>query len=117
MERLLVTGGAGFIGSNFVHHLVDHTDLQVTVLEYDVPAAADAPGDGTLTYRLDATPQGMVIPEAVSVTVRWPKGYDVSELPEGWVRSRRGVASYDVAALVTQPSFSITGSAAAASAP
>ena len=23
MERLLVTGGAGFIGSNFVHHLVD----------------------------------------------------------------------------------------------
>ena len=26
MERLLVTGGAGFIGSNFVHHLVDHTD-------------------------------------------------------------------------------------------
>ena len=33
MERLLVTGGAGFIGSNFVHHLVDHTDLQVTVLD------------------------------------------------------------------------------------
>ena len=33
MERLLVTGGAGFIGSNFVHHLVEHTDLQVTVLD------------------------------------------------------------------------------------
>ena len=33
MERLLVTGGAGFIGSNFVHHLVDHTDLQITVLD------------------------------------------------------------------------------------
>ena len=33
MERLLVTGGAGFIGSNFVHHLVQHTDLQVTVLD------------------------------------------------------------------------------------
>ena len=33
MERLLVTGGAGFIGSNFVHPLVEHTDLQVTVLD------------------------------------------------------------------------------------
>jgi dTDP-glucose 4,6-dehydratase len=28
-----VTGGAGFIGSNFVHHLVEHTDHRVTVLD------------------------------------------------------------------------------------
>ena len=27
MARLLVTGGAGFIGSNFVHYVIDHTDL------------------------------------------------------------------------------------------
>jgi dTDP-glucose 4,6-dehydratase len=33
MESLLVTGGAGFIGSNFVHHLVEHTDLHVIVLD------------------------------------------------------------------------------------
>ncbi|MBB5743392.1 dTDP-glucose 4,6-dehydratase [Microbacterium ginsengiterrae] len=33
MMRLLVTGGAGFIGSNFVHHVIDHTDHQVTVLD------------------------------------------------------------------------------------
>ena len=33
MARLLVTGGAGFIGSNFVHHVVDHTDHHVTVLD------------------------------------------------------------------------------------
>lgn len=33
MARLLVTGGAGFIGSNFVHHLVKHTDHHVTVLD------------------------------------------------------------------------------------
>ncbi|WP_203136360.1 dTDP-glucose 4,6-dehydratase [Microbacterium sp. JZ31] len=33
MARLLVTGGAGFIGSNFVHHVVAHTDDQVTVLD------------------------------------------------------------------------------------
>ena len=31
--RLLVTGGAGFIGSNFVHHVLDHTDHHVTVLD------------------------------------------------------------------------------------
>jgi len=33
MARLLVTGGAGFIGSNFVHHVVQHTDHVVTVLD------------------------------------------------------------------------------------
>jgi dTDP-glucose 4,6-dehydratase len=33
MGRLLVTGGAGFIGSNFVHHVIDHTDHHVTVLD------------------------------------------------------------------------------------
>ena len=33
MNRLLVTGGAGFIGSNFVHHVVNHTDFHVTVLD------------------------------------------------------------------------------------
>jgi dTDP-glucose 4,6-dehydratase len=31
--RILVTGGAGFIGSNFVHHLVGETDHTVTVLD------------------------------------------------------------------------------------
>jgi dTDP-glucose 4,6-dehydratase len=33
VTRLLVTGGAGFIGSNFVHHVVGHTDAEVTVLD------------------------------------------------------------------------------------
>lgn len=33
MSRLLVTGGAGFIGSNFVHHVVSTTDHHVTVLD------------------------------------------------------------------------------------
>ena len=33
MQRILVTGGAGFIGSNFVHHVVGHTDAAVTVLD------------------------------------------------------------------------------------
>jgi dTDP-glucose 4,6-dehydratase len=31
--NILVTGGAGFIGSNFVHYLLDNTDHDVTVLD------------------------------------------------------------------------------------
>lgn len=33
MKQILVTGGAGFIGSNFVHYLMDNTDVSVTVLD------------------------------------------------------------------------------------
>ena len=33
MSALLVTGGAGFIGSNFVRHVLDRTDHTVTVLD------------------------------------------------------------------------------------
>ena len=33
MQKLLVTGGAGFIGSNFVHFVLERTDTQVTVLD------------------------------------------------------------------------------------
>jgi dTDP-glucose 4,6-dehydratase len=33
VDRILVTGGAGFIGSNFVHHVVRNTDTFVTVLD------------------------------------------------------------------------------------
>ena len=47
---MLVTGGAGFIGANFVRHLVDHTDARVTVLDKLTYAAspealADLPAD------------------------------------------------------------------------
>ncbi|WP_028654669.1 dTDP-glucose 4,6-dehydratase [Nocardioides sp. J54] len=50
MHRILVTGGAGFIGSNFVHHVVRHTDAAVTVLDKMTYAAsreslAGLPGD------------------------------------------------------------------------
>ena len=33
MAHLLVTGGAGFIGSNFVHYAVERTDHHITVLD------------------------------------------------------------------------------------
>jgi dTDP-glucose 4,6-dehydratase len=38
---LLVTGGAGFIGSNFVHHVVNNTELSVTVLDKLTYAASE----------------------------------------------------------------------------
>ena len=40
--RLLVTGGAGFIGSNFVHFLARQTDARVTVLDKLTYAASEA---------------------------------------------------------------------------
>lgn len=46
MSRLLVTGGAGFIGSNFVHHVVAHTDHTVTVLDKLTYAGNRASLDG-----------------------------------------------------------------------
>jgi dTDP-glucose 4,6-dehydratase len=33
MQKLLVTGGAGFIGSNFVHYVLQNTEDHVTVLD------------------------------------------------------------------------------------
>jgi len=46
MDRLLVTGGAGFIGSNFVHHLIRTTDVTVTVLDKLTYAASRESLDG-----------------------------------------------------------------------
>jgi dTDP-glucose 4,6-dehydratase len=46
MNRVLVTGGAGFIGSNFVHHLVEFTDATVTVLDKLTYAASRESLDG-----------------------------------------------------------------------
>jgi dTDP-glucose 4,6-dehydratase len=50
VQEILVTGGAGFIGSNFVHYLVEHTDARITVLDKLTYAAskeslADLPDD------------------------------------------------------------------------
>jgi len=41
VQRILVTGGAGFIGANFVHHLVEHTEAVVTVLDKLTYAASE----------------------------------------------------------------------------
>ena len=46
MQKLLVTGGAGFIGSNFVRYVVENTDRHVTVLDKLTYAVNRASLDG-----------------------------------------------------------------------
>jgi dTDP-glucose 4,6-dehydratase len=65
MAHLLVTGGAGFIGSNFVHHVVAHTDHRVTVLDALTYAGNLASLDGLPEDRVsivkgDITDAGLV---------------------------------------------------------
>ena len=51
--RLLVTGGAGFIGSNFVHHVIAQTDHHVTVLDKLTYAGNRASLDGLPSQRME----------------------------------------------------------------
>ncbi|WP_087485834.1 dTDP-glucose 4,6-dehydratase [Brachybacterium massiliense] len=51
-RHLLVTGGAGFIGSHFVHHVVEHTDDTVTVLDKLTYAGDEAFLDGLSDSRV-----------------------------------------------------------------
>lgn len=63
--RLLVTGGAGFIGANFVHQTVrEHTDVKVTVLDsltYAGDEASLAPSASAIRFvRGDITDAALV---------------------------------------------------------
>ncbi|MCR2785209.1 MULTISPECIES: dTDP-glucose 4,6-dehydratase [unclassified Microbacterium] len=65
MRNLLVTGGAGFIGSNFVHHVLSNTDDNVTVLDsmtYAANAAslAGLPEDRMRLVRGDIADRALV---------------------------------------------------------
>ncbi len=51
VKNLLVTGGAGFIGSNFVHYLMEHTDASVTVLDKLTYAGNRASLEGLPSHR------------------------------------------------------------------
>ena len=53
MAHYLVTGGAGFIGSNFVHQLVRETDHSVTVLDKLTYAGNRASLDGLPAERVE----------------------------------------------------------------
>ncbi len=50
--RILVTGGAGFIGSNFVHHVLGASDHEVTVIDKLTYAGNRASLDGLPASRL-----------------------------------------------------------------
>ena len=52
MATYLVTGGAGFIGANFVHYVLRHTDDRVTVLDKLTYAGNRASLDGLPEHRL-----------------------------------------------------------------
>ncbi|MBC2931633.1 DUF4012 domain-containing protein [Nocardioides sp. zg-1228] len=74
---------------------------------YVVPAAA-VDRDGALAYRLAIDPQGMVDPQDVRVTVRFPRGYAVdAELPEGWSSAGGRVARYRSDALESVESYEV----------
>lgn len=73
MARLLVTGGAGFIGSNFVRHVVTHSDHHVTVLDNLTYAGNHASLDGLPDNRVrfvlgDITDAALVNELVASVT-------------------------------------------------
>ena len=69
MDRLLVTGGAGFIGSNFVHHVVGHTDARVTVLDKMTYAASREALAGLPEDRVELVVGDVADPEAVDTLV------------------------------------------------
>jgi len=64
-----VTGGAGFIGSNFVHHLVNNTEYKVSVLDALTYAGNRASIDGLPANRVDFIHGNICDVELVSALV------------------------------------------------
>jgi dTDP-glucose 4,6-dehydratase len=66
MDTVIVTGGAGFIGSNFVRYLLGHTDRRVVVLDKltyagNLASLADVAGDPRYTFvRGDIADRGLL---------------------------------------------------------
>ncbi|WP_028644652.1 dTDP-glucose 4,6-dehydratase [Nocardioides sp. URHA0020] len=70
MDRILVTGGAGFIGSNIVHHLIAHTDAHVTVLDKLTYAASLESLAGLPSDRVELVVGDIAEPDVVGPLVR-----------------------------------------------
>ncbi|MEF3121230.1 dTDP-glucose 4,6-dehydratase [Kocuria flava] len=51
MRKILVTGGAGFIGSNFVHYVLNESDVTVVVLDKLTYAGNPRSLEGALSHR------------------------------------------------------------------
>jgi dTDP-glucose 4,6-dehydratase len=70
MPAYLVTGGAGFIGSNFVRHVLEHTDHSVTVLDKLTYAGNRASLEGLPVDRFSFVEGDICDAELVDVLVR-----------------------------------------------
>lgn len=100
-----------YFGRPFVRQIIEfEPQARHTMrVDYTVPAAALS-DNGKLIYRLDLDPQGMVRPEAMSATVRFPAGYDIEELPEGWVGAGPRSATWSLAALEESSHLTLSAS-------
>ncbi len=76
-------------------------------LRYTVPHAAQVAEDGTLTYRLDVDPQGLVTPQELRVELTAPDGYTFGQFPDDWSQET-GVLTWDVPALTHSTSVSVS---------
>lgn len=70
MKKILVTGGAGFIGANYVRFLIEHTDSQVTVLDKLTYAANRESLGGLETRRVKLVVGDVTDPELVNRLVQ-----------------------------------------------
>ncbi|SDL11670.1 dTDP-glucose 4,6-dehydratase [Tessaracoccus oleiagri] len=70
MAKRLVTGGAGFIGSNYVHYVVEHTDDEVVVLDAMTYAANEASIADLSPNRVTLIRGDVADAEAVEAAVR-----------------------------------------------
>ncbi len=92
MRKLLVTGGAGFIGANFVRHVVEHTDDRVVVLDKMTYAAspealADLPEDRVRTVVGDVADQALVedlVPQVDVVVHFAAESHNDNSLRDPW---------------------------------
>lgn len=76
-------------------------------MTYDVPGAAIRDGD-RLVYSLAMDPQGIVVPQASSVSVTWPEGYEIDTVPEGWTQDG-ATAHWKTGAFTASQEWEIAG--------
>lgn len=84
-------------------------EKRVLVLDYHVPQAAVRHSGGRLAYRLDIDPQGLVDPQAMQVTVHWPKGFEITYLPAVWSSDRAGRAQFSTRDMTYSSSWTVVG--------
>lgn len=70
MGKLLVTGGAGFIGSNFVRHVLEHTEHSVTVLDKLTYAGNRASLEGLDPQRCELVVGDIADPDLVDSLIK-----------------------------------------------